>query len=92
MSEVEMKVILENERVRVVKVRIPAGAKTESHSHPPFVTYALTSARARVTHPSGEVRDVVRKQGEISYSEGVTHIVENTGSEEMMSLDVELKG
>ncbi len=39
------KVLFENERVRVLQVRLKAGESSAMHSHPAYVIYGLATAR-----------------------------------------------
>ena len=39
------KVLLDNDRVRVIRVVTKPGEKLEKHSHPDYIIYALTQAR-----------------------------------------------
>ena len=50
------KIILENERVRVIDDLVPAGAKVKMHSHPEYVVYPLSSYRMKFTFPDGSTR------------------------------------
>ena len=50
------KVLLENDRVRVLDFQLKKGAKENSHSHPAAVTYVLTAFKIRFTFPDGSTR------------------------------------
>ncbi|HZS01238.1 MAG TPA: hypothetical protein VFE37_21145 [Chloroflexota bacterium] len=86
------KVLLENERVRVLDVRIKPGATTGMHSHPPCVAYALSSTRVRFSTPDGSSREVKMRAGEATWSDGGWHNVENVGAADDWGIIVELKG
>ena len=47
------KVLLENDRVRVIDDLVPAGAKVGMHSHPEYVVYPLSSCRMKFIFPDG---------------------------------------
>jgi len=85
------KVLLENDRVRVLQVVNPPGGKVGMHSHPPYVVYALASSKEKLTLPDGktEVRDI--KSGQATWSDGATHSGENIGRSEIRVLLIELK-
>jgi quercetin dioxygenase-like cupin family protein len=89
---VQTKVLVDNERVKVFEVRIPPGEKLPRHTHPAYVAYAMNSAKVKITFPDGTsaTRELVK--GNASYSEGVTHEIENIGSTELINLEIELKG
>ena len=85
------KVILENERVRVLEYRDSPGQKTSPHYHPDYVLYALSAFRRRFVLSEGReaVRDV--RQGDIVFGQAQSHIGENVGATETHVLIVELK-
>lgn len=84
------KVLLENERVRVLEYRGKSGDKTAMHSHPAYVTYSLASGKAKFTSPDGKVTERELKAGEATWNSGETHASESMGSEAHVLL-VELK-
>ena len=51
------KVVLENASVRVLKVSLPAGAKTPMHTHPDTIIVPLTNSKVRFTMPDGKSVD-----------------------------------
>jgi len=85
------KVIVENERVRVLDFRLRKGAKEESHSHPAHVVYVVAPFRIRFTFPDGHSVVRVAKAGDVLYSEAVTHASENIGDADAHGILVELK-
>jgi hypothetical protein len=91
LSPQDVKVLLENDRVRVLEVRHQPGVKEPMHSHPAYISYFLDASKVKVTSPDGKtvVRD--RKAGEIQFSEPVTHALENVGTTEQHVLVIELK-
>jgi quercetin dioxygenase-like cupin family protein len=85
------KVILENPQVRVLAVKIKAGEKVPMHSHPASVSYILSDGKLRITLPDGKTIDREPKAGTASWSEPVTHAVENIGSSDYTQVQIELK-
>jgi len=85
------KVLFENDRVRVLDVRIHPGETSEMHSHPASVVYALSSARVVFSFPDGTGREVAIKEGDITWSEGTTHEIKNIGETPDWGIIVELK-
>jgi beta-alanine degradation protein BauB len=85
------RVLLENDRVRVLDVRIKPGERVAMHSHPPSVVHYLSDGSLRITYPDGrtEVREV--KTGTAVWSEAATHAAENVGTREFHELQIELK-
>ncbi len=85
------KVILENERVRVLEYRDLPGEKTHQHRHPAFVLYALSPFQRTITLPDGKVLSREFKAGDVLWSDAQTHIGENIGQTETHVIMIELK-
>ena len=88
----DMKVLLENERVRVQFHDVKAGEKTPLHSHPSYVAYVFSPYKARFVLADGSQKTAERKAGDMFFSGPVTHAVENLGNTPIHNLIVELKG
>ena len=88
---VQTKVLVENDRVKVIEVKISPGEKLGMHTHGAYVAYTINPARVRLTFPDGTSREAEFEKGHAAYSEGVTHAIENIGSTEVLNVDVELK-
>jgi len=86
------KVLLENDRVRVLDVRVKPGGKVPMHSHPAYVVYFLSDGKTRFTYPDGKTEEREGKAGAAAWSEAVTHAAENVGTTELHVLNIELKG
>ena len=85
------KVILENAQVRVLAVTLKPGQKAPMHSHPANVSYVLSDGKLRVTMADGKTVDKEPKAGTASWSEAVSHAVENIGSADFTQVQIELK-
>ena len=85
------KVLLENDRVRVLDFQLKKGAKENSHSHPAAVTYVLTAFKIRFTFPDGSTRIREAKAGDVLYGDALTHASENIGDTDAHGLLVEMK-
>lgn len=85
------KVLLENDQVRVLEVRIKRGAKSEMHSHPRSVSICLNDQRLKFTFPNGRSEDVNLKGGQAVWLDPLSHTVENTGTDDVNAVVVELK-
>jgi len=85
------KVVLENDRVRVLEYRDSPGERTSPHHHSDFVLCALSAFRRKFVLSDG--REVVRdvRPGEVAWSKAQAHIGENAGSTDTHVLIVELK-
>jgi len=87
----QCKVLLENDRVRVVEIWIKPGEKLAMHSHPAAVTYFLTAVKAKTTSPDGKTTETEAKAGEARWSEALSHAQENLGKAEVRALVIEMK-
>lgn len=85
------KVVLENDRVRVMEFTLRKGAKESFHSHPAHVSYILAGFRIRFTFPDGTTRIREAKAGDVLYSEALTHASENIGDTDARGLLIEMK-
>ncbi len=83
--------ILDNERVRVLDIRLKPGQRVSMHSHPDYVVYTLSPVHARFTAPSGEAVEVEMDSGETLWRPAEEHTVENIGTLELHVLNIELK-
>ncbi len=85
------KVLLENDKVRVLETRYGPGVKSEMHSHPDLVAVALTPAKAIFTLADGHTADIEMQPGQAFLIDGQEHTVENVGDSEFHVILVELK-
>lgn len=85
------KVMIENDRVRVMDFQLRRGAREEMHMHPAHVLYVLTGFRIRFTFPDGTTKIRETKAGEVLYSDAVMHSPENIGDTDAHGILVELK-
>lgn len=85
------KILLENERVRVLEYRDRPGQKTQQHRHPAFVLYAMSAFKRKIVLPDGKALLREFKAGDVLYSGAQTHIGENVGETDTHVIMVELK-
>ena len=85
------KVLLENDKVRVVEFWSKKGEKFGMHSHPNYVVYFLSDGKVKTTLPDGKNTETEAKAGTASWSEAVTHANENIGSSDVHGIVIELK-
>ena len=85
------RVLFENERVRLLDIRLKPGGKSPLHTHPGFVAYNLNDCEVRFISEDGKSEDVKLKAGEAFWSDAVAHSVENIGKTECRALNFELK-
>src|ERR671937_49964 len=84
------RVILENDRVRVLEYRDVPGDKTSPHHHPDSVMYTLSGFERRLWAGPGR-RDVSMEPGRAHWLPAQTHAGENTGTIPTHVLFIELK-
>ncbi|WP_433300023.1 cytoplasmic protein [Actinoplanes sp. CA-030573] len=85
------RVVLENDRVRVLAYRDRPGDRTRPHTHPDSVMVTLSSFRRRITSGERSV-EVELGAGEVRWLGAQEHSGENIGDTETVSIFVELKG
>ena len=85
------KVLLENDRVRVLESRYRPGEKSAMHSHPDVAAYFLKDGKAQFTLPDGQSFEMDANAGEAAFVEAQDHIVENVGSTDIHVVLFELK-
>lgn len=86
-----MKVLFQNDRVRVQYHDVAVGETTPMHSHPAYVAYVFGDFTAKAILPDGREIPRVRKKGDVFFSDAVTHRIANTGTTPIHNLIVELK-
>lgn len=87
----QVKVLFENDRVRVLHFNEPAHGKLPMHSHPAYVTVGFTADHSKYTFPDGKATDERSKADDVTYSKGLTHAYENLSGTKSESVMVELK-
>jgi quercetin dioxygenase-like cupin family protein len=83
--------VMENERVRVLRYHDVPGTRTHQHRHPDSVLYALSTFRRRLHFPDGTTRDREFQNGDVMWIPAQTHVGENIGTTDTEVLLVEVK-
>jgi hypothetical protein len=86
------KVVLDNEKVRVLELNMAPGSKTGMHSHGDNLVVFLSGGEAEQTMADGSKKALSRQPGEVLWSGPVTHDTVNTGKAPTRTLVIELKG
>jgi quercetin dioxygenase-like cupin family protein len=86
-----VKVLLDNDQVRVLEFTVQPGEETGMHSHPSYVIYFLADGKMLTTMPDGESSEATVKAGDVGWSESVTHNNKNIGKTEAHAIVIELK-
>jgi len=85
------KVLLENDRVRVVEYRNSPGGRQTMHSHPDGVVYYLNDSKSKQIYPDGTTKETKHKAGDVASRAAVTHATENIGTTETHYIAIDLK-
>jgi len=87
----KVKVLFENEKVKVLDFKLKPGEETGMHSHPNYLVYFFTDGKMQITLPDGESSESDVKAGDVRWSDAVTHNNLNTGKTESHAIVIELK-
>jgi quinol monooxygenase YgiN/quercetin dioxygenase-like cupin family protein len=85
------KVLLENDKVRVLHFILRKGDTEQLHHHPPAVTYVLTPFKIRFTLGDGRVIVREAKAGDVFYGDDILHSPLNIGDTDASGILVEMK-
>jgi quercetin dioxygenase-like cupin family protein len=85
-----VKVVAENDQVRVLRYRYGPHQKSAQHSHPDnTVDVALTKGMVRLISPDGKTVEHSVEAGQVNLNPASTHIVENLGDTPFEGLSIE---
>jgi len=84
------RVVMENDRVRVLEYRDRAGDRTTPHEHPDSVMLTLSAFRRRLHHGQRSA-DVALESGQVRWLDAQEHAGENIGETATHVIFVELK-
>jgi quercetin dioxygenase-like cupin family protein len=84
--------LLENDKVRIMEVRLRPGQKAPMHDHPDnHAVYVMKDAKFKLTFPDGKNTEVELKSGKVIWMEPGPHETENVGTTEGLNLVIEVK-
>jgi quercetin dioxygenase-like cupin family protein len=84
-------VLLDNDQVRVLKIRYGANEKSVMHEHPDAVAIFLNDSNAKFNMPDGTSTPSNAKAGEVRFTPAGKHLPENVGGKPFEVVLVELK-
>jgi beta-alanine degradation protein BauB len=87
----DYKAEIENNWVRVLRVKRSPHGKTPMHQHPASVLVYLTDYHQKVTGADGKVHEITQKAGDVSYIEALRHSEENLSDQPLEAVVIELK-
>ena len=82
---------LENDKVRVLRIKYGPGEKSVMHDHSEGVVVFLNDQEAKFTLGDGETFNVSSEAGQVIWANPVRHQPENIGSESAEVIQIELK-
>ena len=85
------KVLLENDRVRILEIKIEPGGSSEMHSHPDLAAYAVTDCTWELTSEDGETVTAEIPAGGVLYQEATSHAAKDVGASGSLAIAIELK-
>ena len=85
------KVVLDNDKVRVIDNISNPGQKTDWHSHPDMLIYVLEGGTVKSETKDGKSKIIEFKKGETLWMDAVTHQTQNIGKTKIHLLLTELK-
>jgi beta-alanine degradation protein BauB len=88
---VTIKVLTENEHVKIAEVTFAAGAVADWHSHPQHTVYAVTDIKMQIEERGKEASTVDIKKGEAVWMPAVTHKATNVGKASFTGIVTEIK-
>jgi len=91
MTTVGEKVEFENDRVKVVRVTLTAGAKHPVHARKDRVLIWLTGGHHVRTDSKGKKEELRRQAGDVAWRTASEHQIENLAKEKSEVIIVELK-
>jgi quercetin dioxygenase-like cupin family protein len=84
-------VLLENDRVRVLRTILEPHVKSPMHQHPHYVVVYLTELHTTMKLGDGRVVDNPRHPGEIAWRDALEHQTEQMGDKTAVEIQVEIK-
>ena len=82
---------MENDKVRVLRIRYGPGEKSVMHSHPALVGVMMTDCHIGFSYPDGRTEEVNAKAGQVLSFPALDHLPENLGDQAFEVIVVELK-
>lgn len=85
------KVVVENDKVRVLRINYAPGEESQMHSHPEGVAVFLSDFKANMKLENGESIDMMGEAGDVLWTGASKHKPKNTGDKAFEVVQVELK-
>ncbi|MDQ6938557.1 MAG: cytoplasmic protein [Verrucomicrobiota bacterium] len=85
------KVVLDNEKVRVLDVTLKTGEQMPMHQHPDNILYVIKGGKTKAVSMQGVPTEREFKDGECTFRTAETHAIQNTDTHDIHVINVELK-
>lgn len=85
------KVLIDNEKVRVIDNMSNPGDKSAWHSHPDYLVYVIEGGISKMTTKDGKSKTTEFKKGQTLWLDATTHETQNIGKTKIHLLLIELK-
>jgi len=85
------RVELENDKVRILRVRYGPHEKSEMHRHPTSIEINLTVAHLLVAYPEGKTESIEARPSQVRLSPASERILENLSDFPYEAIAIELK-
>lgn len=85
----QTKVLVENDKVRVIEVKFKKGDKVPLHAHPDIVLYIIKGGKTRFFDESGKMTESMSRDGSAAFRPATTHAHEHL--DDVHAIVVELK-
>ncbi len=82
--------VMENDRVRLLRAVFKPGAKAAMHHHPDHAVYVVKGGKIQLVSPSGEIQTLDLEPGKALFLEAQSHEATNLGNGDIELLVVEL--
>jgi quercetin dioxygenase-like cupin family protein len=85
------KVLLDNDRVRVLHLMVNKGDGVPTHAHPDHVVYVLSAGKIHIAPEGAPAQDMKLKKGQVMFIPAQTHSAMNNGKTAVEAIAVEIK-
>ena len=84
----QTKVLVDNDKVRVIYATFKKGDKVPMHSHPDIVVYVIKGGKIKFTNADGKVIETENKAGDAFFRPAVTHSHEHSDGGEAIVIEL----
>jgi hypothetical protein len=86
------RLLMENDHVLVLEMRLRSGEKDNEHSHHDETVYFERGGKVKIHLPDGDAIEAEIPDGHVMWHEAWTHTIENVGASDIKAIIVESKG